>query len=135
MKEEMNGHAGESVHCTHYPGLNSVTLLQEGLNSMEGSREVRGLVLRLLASVLLRFPDALDFNPLWQPFFSAAEPLMQRLPTEVGTSSYCSASKGLELLLPAPPMHHWILPRGECVLLLCLQTVILWDQNQAWNVS
>ncbi len=50
---------------------------------MEGCREVRSLVLRLFANLLQRFPDGIDFNPLWQPFFAAAEPLMQRLPTEV----------------------------------------------------
>ena len=104
-RREEGGKGGKVAFCMLYHGLNSVTLLQEGMNSMEGSREVRGLVLRLLASVLLRFPDALDFNPLWQPFFSAAEPLMQRLPTEVGCSSYCSASRELKLVLSALPMH------------------------------
>lgn len=49
----------------------------------EGDRELRSGTLKLLATIIRRFPAAVDFSPLWPRFLAAAAPLMPRLVAEV----------------------------------------------------
>lgn len=48
----------------------------------EEGRALRSQTLRLFAQIFARFPDAVDFNSLWPGFFTAVNPLMQRLVPE-----------------------------------------------------
>ena len=50
---------------------------------MDGGREVRSGVLRLLASVWSRFPTQYHDSPIFGRFFAAVRPLMRRITTEV----------------------------------------------------
>ena len=68
----------------------------------EGDREIRTSSLRIFADILLRFPEALDFNTLWPRFFGAAEAIIQRLPVEVRTAESRSSIE--------PCFHNSLLP-------------------------
>lgn len=48
----------------------------------EGAKEVRTLSLRLIASIIERFPTAVDYTFFWPELFSAIEPLVGRLTLE-----------------------------------------------------
>ena len=65
----------------------------------DGGREVRSGALRLLASVWARFPAQQPGSPVFERFFSAVAPLMQRITTEVRLmDSLCT-------LLSSQPAH------------------------------
>jgi hypothetical protein len=63
----------------------------EGALGEEGDRELRSGTLKLMATIIRRFPGAVDFSPLWSRFFTAVAPLMPRLVAEV-ISAPCADS-------------------------------------------
>ena len=65
----------------------------------DGGREVRSGALRLLASVWERFPAQRPDSPVFERFFSAVAPLMQRITPEVRLMN------SLRTLLSSHPAH------------------------------
>ena len=56
----------------------------EAMAGPQKGKEMRSAALRLWAELLERFPEDLDSSPLWDAWFCAVEPLMERLTVEVG---------------------------------------------------
>ena len=61
------------------------------MQAVEGTKELTGACLRLLAQLWLRYPDAIDWGPLFEAFFDCATVLLPRMEVR---SAACSA--GLE---------------------------------------
>jgi hypothetical protein len=70
-------------NALHSHGVKSWLLAAQGQETGEGARELRAGALGFFASVLRRFPDAVDYAPLWPRLLAAAEPLLPRLVAEV----------------------------------------------------
>ena len=71
--------------------------------AMEGARELRGSCLRLLAQMLERFPNTVDYNFMWPRFFAAVTPLLPRIPTEVRTNFRTVTNSSRAPFLTPPP--------------------------------
>lgn len=87
FEEEMN-----SCETHHSPGKDKSFV--EGTETdiqSEGSKEVRVRCLRLISSVLERFPEAIDYSFLWQRLLTSCNPLMERLWFEVSVTTTCPA--------------------------------------------
>ena len=61
------------------------------MERLEGSKEIRNRCLRIIASVLERFPRGADFGFLWQRLFEAVAPMLEKLCSDVSATSRCPA--------------------------------------------
>jgi U3 small nucleolar RNA-associated protein 20 len=93
-----------------------------GGEGREEGRALRSQTLRLFAQIFARFPNAVDFNPLWPGFFAAVNPLMQRLvpeavaavaPPLLAATAALAAAPGLARVLGNLPSQQQQQQQGE----------------------
>ena len=97
---------------------------QKAKSHTDGGREVRSGALRLLASVWARFPAQQPDSPVFERFFSAVAPLMQRITTEVRLMfSLCTLLSTDPAPMPEDSIgDHVFLPKAVLRLLHVLHT-------------
>ncbi|KAK9808411.1 hypothetical protein WJX73_001754 [Symbiochloris irregularis] len=84
----------------------------QGRDTADGGKELRSSCLRLLAQMWTRFPEDLDWGPLWHPFFAAALPLLPRM--EMGAEAVPALLEVLMPLAASPKLAAVLDPDFDC---------------------
>lgn len=76
--------------CCLLQAVDSTKGTEPGHEAAEGFKELRGGCLRLLAQLWLRFPDAVEWQPLWPAFLALIDRLLPRMEVQMISPCTCT---------------------------------------------